>query len=203
MDRLKNKKKKGVTLVELMVSMSIFTVVTSLAIGAFVTILNMRVMAGNMKNTQQKVRVAVETITRMAKQAEKVELTGPSKDQTLTLYFNLSDAPTAVRFSTKWVIDHEDVLYSRCDNIIPGSISGYICGTSDAKWEVPLDLFGGEDAIKITDDPPGATSFGIEGTYPPKLVFKLQGKILPHNISKAYYNDEIDIETKVILENIK
>jgi len=196
--RLKNKKKKGMTLVELMVSMAIFTVVTSLAIGAFVTILNMRVMAGNMKNTQQKVRVAVETITRIAKQAEKVEKTGPSKYQTLTLYFNLSDAPTAVRFSTKWVIDHEDVLYSRCDNIILDPISGYICGTSDANWEVPLDLFEGEDAIKVTD-----AEFDIENTYPPKLMFTLTGEILPHNISKAYYNDEINIETKIILENIK
>jgi hypothetical protein len=188
------------TLVELMVSMAIFTVVTSLAIGAFITILNMRIMAGNMKNTQQKVRVAVETITRMAKQAEKVNLEEVSLSQTLTLYFNLSDPDltrhSAVKFIIKKVchkhkVCNINVLYARCSKM---SISGELCDV----WEDSLDFFEGDEDVKIHE-----ANFDIEGTYPPKLKFILQGVIGSGSISKAYYNDEINIETKVILENIK
>jgi prepilin-type N-terminal cleavage/methylation domain-containing protein len=66
--------KRGVTLVEIMVSMGLFAVLASIIVGAFVMTLNMKTLVTNMKESQQKTRMALEILSRLARQANRVEV---------------------------------------------------------------------------------------------------------------------------------
>jgi len=67
------KQNKGMTLVELVVAMSIFLVVMTIAVGAFVSLLRLQSQSETMTSVQQNARTALEQITRLSRQAEKVE----------------------------------------------------------------------------------------------------------------------------------
>ncbi|MDD3481152.1 MAG: prepilin-type N-terminal cleavage/methylation domain-containing protein, partial [Patescibacteria group bacterium] len=79
--------KKGFSLVEIVVAMGIFIVVMTLAVGAFVTVSRMKGLTSTMKESQQKVRIAMEMMTRLARQAEKVSVS--LDGNTLDLYFDI------------------------------------------------------------------------------------------------------------------
>ena len=83
--------KKGFSLLEVVVAMGIFTIIATLVVGAFVMISQMRVLVSITRENQQKTRVAMEMITRLSRQADKVFIQDEGK--TLILRFN-TDNPT-------------------------------------------------------------------------------------------------------------
>jgi hypothetical protein len=92
-------RKRGLTLIELMVAMTIFIMVMTLAVGGFVSISRTRAVIGAMKDSQQKARVASEMIFRLAKQAEYVRFPGGGNDD-IELYFDIDKAvPSAKKFA--------------------------------------------------------------------------------------------------------
>ncbi len=105
--------RKGFTLVELMVAMSIFVIVTTLAVGGFVAVNSLKAVAMTQKETQQKIRISLELLTRYAKQAEFVKLVTPAvtyyetsgvSSNAVEFYFNLSNydnTGTAIPVTTK------------------------------------------------------------------------------------------------------
>lgn len=175
--------KRGITIIELVVSMAIFMVVASLAIGAFITVTRMRGMTKAMKDSQQKTRIAMEMIIRLSRQADKVLATGSNLD----LYFNhdgVGGYESGIRFS----ITSNQLHQYHCN---PGG--GLSCGT----WVDEGDLMSG----RVTFN--SATSrFTKTGTIPPRVNIVLDGQIqgVPAN---SFYYDSLKIDTSVILENLK
>jgi prepilin-type N-terminal cleavage/methylation domain-containing protein len=95
-------KKKGFTLVEFVIAVSIYVIVMLVAIGSFVSINNIRILNSNMKETQQKGRVAMEMISRFAKEATSVALsneTAPGSGKFLTLTMTYSGATAVANIS--------------------------------------------------------------------------------------------------------
>jgi prepilin-type N-terminal cleavage/methylation domain-containing protein len=186
--------KRGVTLIELVVSMAIFLVVSTLAIGAFVTATRMRSMTGNMRESQQKMRVSYETITRLARQANKVVVS--SNKKTLELYFNTKTGPiTAARFSFEPGTDGNITIkyYDGC-----GSLNAALVSCSS--WNTPIDMLGGSVYL---DPASGATSFTkVAGSLYPTLKLHLEGRIGKLNGS-VYFSDKITVDTTVLLEGIR
>lgn len=67
--------KRGITLIELIVAMAIFLVVITLAVGGFLSLLRLQTQTQTMTDVQQNGRIAIEQITRLARQAESLEIT--------------------------------------------------------------------------------------------------------------------------------
>jgi len=67
---------RGITLLELIVAMTIFLVVITLAVGGFVSLIRLQSQTQTMTDVQQNGRIAIEQITRLARQAESVDISG-------------------------------------------------------------------------------------------------------------------------------
>ena len=113
-------KTKGTTLVELVVAMGIFTILSTMAVGAFVTVSRMKTMSASMRETQQKTRVAMETISRLARQADTVLVT----DDTIQMFFNTTTSnPSAYKYaienrSVGQEAEQWKLYYYECDALV-------------------------------------------------------------------------------------
>jgi prepilin-type N-terminal cleavage/methylation domain-containing protein len=194
--------KRGTTLVELIVAMGIFTIVSSLAISSFVTIMRMKELGTNMKNSQQKVRVALEQVTRLSRQADKVEVSPDHK--MLKLYFLNGSTKSAVKFSFysgNWSEVNNPtgtIYYYTCPSVVSNACSDSTGGWS--QYNSGQDLFGGEGILKLSGTT--ANKFEIAATLPPTLDIFVNGKI-PGGSNNYFFNDSMTIETKTIMENVK
>jgi prepilin-type N-terminal cleavage/methylation domain-containing protein len=196
--------RKGMTLVELMVSMSVFSVVLLVAVGAFINMNNMRALALSARESQQKLRMGMELISRYSRQAEEVVVRGScdasSKCTEVEMYFNLQ---TATPYGVKFAIDtaNRELDYYEC---VPGP-PNTDCTASD--WGPAKNLLGGEMRVNTSSgftknadvalNTPTATK---SVTYPPSLSIKLEGNITS---GSRFYQRDFNIDTRVILENIR
>lgn len=185
--------KKGMTIVEIIVSMAIFMVVVTLVVGAFVTVVRMKALTSNMKESQQKARIAMELVTRLARQAEKVQITGTD---TLDLYFNIDASnPQATRFE----------IAPRAAGTTDYTLDMYDCTNFSAaqctKWGAATDLLGGVYNLDPTKSYFQRTLGGSINVIPPLLAVVFDGKITGLNGS-GYYSDSFKINTEVMLEGI-
>lgn len=180
--------KKGVSIIELVVSMAIFMVVASLAIGAFITVTRMRGMTKAMKDSQQKMRIVMEMMTRLSRQADKVLAYPESSGSNLDLYFN-HDGVAGYESAIRYRVTSTSQLHEyHCS---PGG------ATTCSTWTDEGDLMSG----KITFN--NATSgFSKTGTIPPRVNFILDGQVVGVPTNSFYY-DSLKIDTSVILENLK
>ncbi|MDD5693269.1 MAG: prepilin-type N-terminal cleavage/methylation domain-containing protein [Patescibacteria group bacterium] len=154
--------KKGFTLVELMVAMSIFVIVTTLAVGGFVAVNNLKALAMTQKETQQKIRISLELLTRYAKQAEFVKVSSTTAyDESATakgvsgniveFYFNLSNYDNNgnielvknYRRGVKFEIAGPELKYYECTTLV---ISGPI--PSCSAWRGGNNILGSEIKLR-------------------------------------------------------
>lgn len=183
--------KRGMTLIELMVAVSIFVTVMTLGVGGFIAVSRSRILISNLKDTQQKVRVANEMITRYAKQAENVKFAPSGDGSWLELYFDISTvSPSAKRFVVSGSGPY-DLLYEDCT-----SLSGLTCNS----WTTPgTSLLGGTTSgisLKSKD------VFELSGVLSSVLEIDLQiQNIVQGYPSLSDYN--MDIQNAVILEGLK
>lgn len=177
--------KNGYSLVELVVAMGIFIVVTTLAIGAFVAISRTKALTTTLKESQQKTRIALEMVTRLARQAEKVVI--KDSGDTLELYFNIKDtSPYGARFR----IINSGLFYDECQGTL-----------NCTSWTGVTNLY--TDIVLLNDPVSSKDSMFVKGaTIPPTLDVKIYGQI-ESQTNNPYYEDEINIDTKIILEAIK
>jgi len=182
------RRKKGSTLLELVVAMGIFTVISSLAIGAFVTVSRMKAMTTAIRESQQKLRLASENITRLSKQADVVTISGGGTD--LQLFETNGDDPHGTRFK----IEGNQLLYSReCASILT---TPTVYCESDGNWEGTTNILS--ENLKIVSG--NFEKTGANGL--PELTVTLNGKYLdgPDSI---FYRKDFEIKTSVILENLR
>jgi len=178
--------KKGFSLLEVVVAMGIFTIIATLVVGAFVMISQMRVLVSITRENQQKTRVAMEMITRLSRQADKVFIQDEGK--TLILRFN-TDNPTRAMESRFQIGPNGELFYGEC--------SGPACTVTTHN-----NIYRG---VALKAD----SHFEKIGTIPAKLRVFLNGNIeLPGGSPttterRAYYSNEITLETLVILERIR
>lgn len=143
--------KKGLTLIELVVAMTIFIIVMTLAVGGFVAISKTRATIGQMKDAQQKVRLANEMIIRYAKEAEYVQI-DTANGSWLELYFN------SYTSAKKFAVISNDLMYYDCT-----PVSG-VCSASS--WGTGTSLLGGASrgiSLNIIN------VFGLSGVAPAVL----------------------------------
>jgi prepilin-type N-terminal cleavage/methylation domain-containing protein len=171
--------KKGFSLIELVVAMGIFAVISTLVVGAFVTVTRMKALTSTMNENQQKTRIVIEMITRLSRQAEKVVVSPAPEGKIIDLYFNTENPieTQGVRFQIK----DNDLLYSDCS----GSLN--CVGSNEVSIYRDVSLENNSFFKKV-------------GSTPPTLEVSLFGKI--KNPSE-YYSDEINLTTKIILERIR
>jgi type II secretory pathway component PulJ len=189
---------RGISLIELVVAMGIFMVISTIAVGAFVTAVRMKSLTSTMKESQQKIRIAMEMITRLSRQANRVESTD---GKILYLYYTNTSGTSATRFSLVTITKN-----------LPGPTSVYELRLSDcalvtetacsgAGWANDTNLLG--DTIYLDT---ANTKFEkkMQGSIP-TLQIILNGKItgMPSNSQNTYYNDQLSITTSVLLESIK
>jgi prepilin-type N-terminal cleavage/methylation domain-containing protein len=177
--------KRGISLVELVVAMGIFSIIATLVVGAFVVILNMKGLVSTMRESQQKLRVAIETTSRLSRQAEAVGIS-PNKRE-LTLFQNVGQ-PTMTKF-----IITADGLYEQ--NCLTVNADDQACTSWDANQ---IDLLGGTMKLDITTGT--GSQFRKNGAKPTTLEVNLVGKI---EGAKSYYNDQFQINNVVVLESLK
>jgi prepilin-type N-terminal cleavage/methylation domain-containing protein len=167
--------KRGVTLIELVVSMAIFTVIATVAVGAFVTVTKTKSLTNNMRESQQKSRIAIETISRLSRQATTVTI---PNQKTLDLTFTNNNP---VRFE----ITEGGLKYYK----------NYV--NSGSAYE---DLFAGTVRINTDSANSGFKKNTTNGT--PELDIEIKGVIT--NIgNNPYYSDDFQLSTSVPLEQIK
>lgn len=65
---------KGMTIIELIVAMTIFVIVITLAVGGFISLIRLQSQTETMTDVQQNGRIAIEQITRLARQADEVNI---------------------------------------------------------------------------------------------------------------------------------
>lgn len=184
------------TLIELMVSMTIFIIVVTLAIGGFISMNRARLLVGNMKDSQQKARVANEMIVRYAKQAESISISSDGK--TLELYFDQNSTVQGVVASAKkFVLDGNDLKYYECQ--VPPV--GDQCPNQN--WSTGASLLGNTETQSsgITISNPASGVFSLNGVLPSVLEvdLELQNKVAGYTT----LDDNLSIKNAVILEGLK
>lgn len=199
--------RRGLTLVELIVAVSIFIIVTTFAIGTFVSIIRARMLIGNMRESQQKIRTVNETISRYAKEANYVKIptageTIPIPGDTLDMYFDSNTAATRISLVSTPTAGEYDLMYYECTD--PARLATHTCA-SLSDWGVPtgwntgVSLLGGKVVLLSSAlNPNGNPVFGLSGTRADVLDVKL----LFRN-GAGIYRDDISIVNSVYLEGLK
>lgn len=190
--------KKGMSLVELVVAVSIFIVVTTISVGGFVAISKTKALISNMKESQQRMRTAGEMISRYARQAEKIkmyDLISGNKYRTIELYFDLDDpgARSGVRFATS---PTSGVLnFWQCSSINTETLD---CDGDN--WTFVTNLFGvySTNSFKLSATD---TYFTLVTDTTPYLNYRL--KLTSSTDNYQFLNNELDVENSVLLEGLK
>lgn len=184
-------KKRGMTLIELMVAMTIFITVMTLAIGGFVAISRSRILIGNMKDSQQKLRVANEMIMRYAKQAEYVSI--DPNGTWIELYFDIDSSInySAKKFALSNITSGQnDLLYSEC--------LAFNSGTVCSAWTEGATLLGSQSGRMFVAN---TDVFDLSGLLPSVLEVRLNLR----NEIAGYeaLSDDMSIENAIILGSLK
>lgn len=210
-------KKKGMTLIELMVAMAIFSIVLVIAVGSFIQMNNLRALAMNARESQQKLRMAIEVMSRYSRQADRVIVAEEQGDQykEVRLFFNTKDSNPANWYAVKFKFEGTPITLNeyQCK---PTTATDDNCTV--AGWGNPQDLLGGE--VELLSDADGGVngfrknepvSFRDPATMnvtdediviPTSLYIRMSG-VIGQNSDNLFYKNDFDIQTRIILENVK
>lgn len=179
--------KKGYTLLELIVAMGIFVISLSLMVGAFVTISRMKALTSSMKEVQQKSRITIERISRLARQSDRAFVSPDGK--TLDLYFS---SETTNISAERFQITADAINQHYCTD--PNLETNKFCDAT--KWGPGSNMLGSQMI------PLPSSVFEKKGTIPPVLDIRLEIEI-GTLVGNPYYRDNLVVSTEVILEGIR
>lgn len=194
--------RKGMTLVEVMVSITLFSIVLLVCVRAFIQMNNLRAIGLNARESQQKLRLGIEMMSRYARQADKVVISGTSCGNNcseIAMYFNINQA--ANRYGVKFQVNPSNnggLVYFEC----PMTSAQTEC----TSWGTGQNLLG--SYLKLM--PPSgfvknevvdlSTGSDPQIAMPPSLSIYLKGVMSQGNL---FYQRTFNVDTRVILENIK
>lgn len=199
--------KRGITLIEVVVAMGLFAVISTIIVGAFVMVLNMKALTSTMKETQQRLRTTIEATSRLARQAKSVKVTNldgeiKTSGNVVELVF---DNNTATKFSVRPAEDFASTqrytLYSEdCVTYETNTcVSGWANENDMLAGNISLNPTPGPDEDEALDQDKVFTKFTGSVGITPTLSIKLFGKIDNNN---SYYSNDFKIDNVVILESI-
>jgi prepilin-type N-terminal cleavage/methylation domain-containing protein len=179
----KSSKNKGFTLVELVVSMGIFATIVTLAMAAFLNIVQTKSATSRLKNTQYKARIMTEIVNRMARDADRVT-TSRIGGNFVEFHYGGGE-PYAYRIDLTY---DQNLLIRQCQTVVKlGECSN---------WINHISLIG--DNYKVEN-----VSFTKIGALDSILEFKFSIATKTGGVLSDFFSDEITVETSSVLENIK
>jgi len=108
-------KEKGFTLIELMVSISIFTMIAIVALGAMITIIDANRKARSLSTIMNNLNFSVESMTRSVKTGDKLEGISNDKFKVFAIDFDAEDVSGDGTFPRVWIIYKlEDEAIQKC-----------------------------------------------------------------------------------------
>lgn len=173
MKNYKSSKRKGFTLIELMVSISIFAMIAIVALGAIITIIDANRKARSLSTIMNNLNFSVESMTRSIKTGEKIQNVRPTSFEVKAIDFDAEDLGAEV-FPRKWITyryNATDKSIERCDGSeSTPSVSSCFPITSDqivikdAKFYVAGQAAGDNVQPRIRIVIEGETTTEIRGT---------------------------------------
>ncbi|MEI6266835.1 MAG: type II secretion system protein [bacterium] len=214
---LSTRETAGFTIVELMVSMSLFSVLTVLILMSFINISNIRARTGSMKDSQQKIRVVADQITRMTKEASTATIKkDPSPGvvyYSLTLTYNKTKmgGPLATAKTVTYLIQKIDSTCSATDCAVSLFRNDPDSFFTDATLHSPnaqnmfskdgergsLGLDPLNSLIEWVDPQDPTKAQDVTGTFPMAVRIKLAGTIIGKNLES--YGDDFLIDTNMLM----
>ncbi len=208
----KIKNKKGFTLVEIMVASILFVIVISMAIGGFIAMNRARILVGTMKETQQKLRVSMEMISRLAKEADSVsvynslgsQVPSGGKGNSLELFYNIDS--TVNKFGRKFTFDTSvankgRLQYYTCSNAnVNTNTFPITCNVGG--WVFSENILGDDSSQRIMRiiEIEGSSYFQKISGYPVELFLNI--KATNEFASGSSVTDTMSVENTVILEGL-
>lgn len=168
---------RGISLIEVIVAMAIFLIVVTLAIGGFVSMVRLESKGLIMRETQQNARTALEIIARRARQASLVELIQPP------IVGSNPPSYAAIKLTQPTTPQTTDLI-KVCNNL--------------------LVIDNDEDC---TNTPAAIPIMASNNLIVKNLSFTKDNRLLnikikigDNNASDVYSQDDIELETTIILE---
>ena len=186
-------KKKGFTLIELVVAMGIFTVLSTIVVGAYVVVINLRGMTKSMNESQQKLRMTLEQISRLARQADQAKVT--SSGRVLDLYFNGgTSSGSAYRYEVTGA-DPYGLGKRECASFTDPSTNRTCDSWTPTVTQPPVDMLG--SLLTLNNN----SVFSINSSVTPMtLLINLDGEV---DFSNNYYDNKFNLESEIILEGLR
>ncbi len=183
-------KRRGMTIIELVVAITLFTVVVTLAIGGFVAVSRMKTLMVDMKDTQQKARLIYETVYRFAKEADTVSVS-PNQSQLVLDYYNDLGVRELRKFFELGSGSSTSFMYYSCEGA-----NDFVADKSSCTRE---ELLAGTktSAYEITKIS-GNGYFDYNKSIPPTLSLSMVIKN-----TRSDNDPEIKLDNVIILENVK
>jgi len=186
--RIASQNKSGFTLIELIVSMGIFLIVLSMGVGAFTAITRLKAVSSNIRDSQQKMRVATDMINRYSRQADSIDVTS-SPSQSVVLYFKPGAVGvSAIKYQVSGTVPNQDLRAYAC-SAYNGSF------TTCTAWSTGVSLLSNNMKIGNTDN------FSLSGAG--KLVVlttRLTGDI--NGTSGGVYSYPFDISLESPMDGL-
>lgn len=196
--------KRGMTIIELIVAITLFVTVITLVLGSFVSISRTKLLVGSMKESQNKIRLISEMITRFGKEADKAKVYDNGSSVDFWFYKKNSAGVTQSVTAKKFVLsaEGESLVYYNCQTNA-GTITNPVFNNTDCAKEELLNVTDLGYKYKVLDRT-GANTYNIfskRNTIPPTLDVNL--KLLNITTTNSHFNDSIELSNIIILENIK
>jgi prepilin-type N-terminal cleavage/methylation domain-containing protein len=113
--------KKGFTLIEMLVSLSIFSLVLIVALSAVITIMDLNRKAQTLSSSVNNLNLAVESIVRTIKTADPSTIDTGSGSSCSNEISMITDSGKEVTY----LVDSDNVLYKKIDSNLQQPIVGY------------------------------------------------------------------------------
>jgi prepilin-type N-terminal cleavage/methylation domain-containing protein len=179
---------KGFTLLEMTVAMGIFAIVASLAIGAYLSVSKMNGLVTTMRESEQRLRVTNEVITRLGKQANFVIL---PNSQTAQFYYL---EPSGSFLGYEFAIDatNHNINYYTCSNM----------PCTAAELATPTGTLLGSTANDIQLS--SSSGFNLTtASGQPEMHVLIEGTTTAVGPYAPFYGDTFRLDNSFYLENLQ
>jgi prepilin-type N-terminal cleavage/methylation domain-containing protein len=204
-------KKRGFSLTELIVSVTIFVIVVTLAVGGIASVSRTKMLIASMKESQQKTRVITEILTRYGKEAIYVTVS----DRRVDYIFEDKAGGASVKSAKSYIIsgtapNYNSLKYYSCNSTAVDPITDTIIldvstsinnGTAATGCESE-ELLSSAGGFNFNLQKVGGLDFFKKQNTIPASI-KLNMNLFNITPTNNFYSDSMKIEKTILLENLK